>query len=240
MSNQRVIGIDIGNSAIKTAEFFASEIGETTRWKDLDTIASRFTNARFVISSVGISNEEITEKLKNSLMLDAQTPLPISLNYDTPKTLGSDRIAAAVGAWKLFPQTNILIVDSGTCMTYDLVTSAGVFQGGMISPGFDMRLQAMHQFTHSLPLLDSVGYSGTSDIVGKSTKECIWQGAKKGLCFEIEGVLEFFAKKYDHLQVIMTGGSVSNFESITKACTFAGSKIVLSGLHAIWKFNEDI
>ena len=238
MSNQKTIGVDIGNSAIKTAEFLDSEIAQIRKWENLDQVSSEYPNAHFIVSSVGISEAELMTKLTSCTVVNAKMRLPISLDYETPETLGSDRIAAAVGAWELFPKTNLLIIDAGTCVTYDLVTADGVFRGGMISPGLEMRLKAMHQFTNALPLVDVDSDFETSDIVGKSTKECIWNGAQSGLNFEIEGVLESFNKKYDHLQVVMTGGLSLGFESTTKAHIFASSKIVLSGLHTIWKFNE--
>ncbi|MCP4457152.1 MAG: type III pantothenate kinase [Cytophagales bacterium] len=240
MNNQKTIGVDIGNSAIKTAEFFATEVKEIRIWEDLDQVISAYPEAHFIVSSVGISEKEIKPKLKSFTMVNSRMALPISLNYESTETLGSDRIAAAAGAWDLFPNTNLLVIDAGTCVTYDLITSDGVFQGGMISPGFNIRLQAMHQFTNGLPLVDPEQDLNSTDIVRKSTKECVWQGAKSGLSFEIEGVLESFNKKYDRLQVVITGGLMLDFESTTKAHIFANSKIVLNGLHAIWKFNESI
>ena len=238
MINQKTIGVDIGNSAIKTAEFLANELSEVRKWQTLDEVAKEYLRSYFVVSSVTASQEDINAKLKNCLVVTANIGLPLSLNYDTPETLGSDRIAAAVGAWDLFPDTNLLIIDAGTCVTYDLVTADGVYQGGMISPGLDIRLHAMHKFTNGLPLVYSESITSKTDLVGKSTTEGLALGATKGLEFEIQGVLESFNKKYDHLQVVITGGSRLNFESIPKAHIFADSKIVLCGLQAIWKFNE--
>lgn len=238
MSNQKTIGVDIGNSAIKTAEFLSGELHEVRRWESLDEVTKEYPNAYFIVSSVGASEKEITTILKRSLIVTPNIGLPISLNYDTPETLGSDRIAAAVGAWDLFPDTNLLVVDAGTCVTYDIVTADGLYQGGMISPGLDMRLKAMHTFTNALPLADISSVEPNIDLIGKSTIEGLSLGASKGLDFEIEGVLNFFNKKYDRLQVVITGGLSFDFESIPKARIFASSKIVLGGLHAIWKFNE--
>ena len=238
MSNHKIIGVDIGNSSIKTAEFLIDELGEIRKWESLDEITREYPNAYFVVSSVASSEEEITRKLKKCLIVTANIKLPLSLNYHTPETLGSDRIAAAVGAWDVFPDTDLLIVDGGTCVTYDLVTADGVYQGGMISPGLDMRFQAMHTFTDALPLVTSDSIISKAELIGKSTIEGLSLGATKGLEFEIRGVLDFFNKKHDRLQVVITGGLGFDFESILKARTFASSKIVLGGLHAIWKFNE--
>lgn len=238
MSEKQTIGVDIGNFAIKTAKFLKKDLIEVRKWKNLDQIIIEYPDAHFFVSSVGISKEELTSKLSDFTLVNAEMQFPISLDYETPETLGSDRISAAVGAWELFPKRNLLIIDMGTCVTYDLVTTDGVFRGGMISPGLEIRLQAMHQFTNALPLVDINSDFETSDIIGKSTKECIWKGVRIGLNFEIESVLASFNKKYAHLQGVITGGLPLGFESTTKAHIFASSKIVLSGLHAIWKYNE--
>ena len=238
MSNQKTIGVDIGNTSIKTAEFSDHEVGDLKKWRSIDEIIEAYPDTKFVISGVGIANDQIMIKFKDHFIVDAKVSLPIDLDYSSPETLGSDRIAAAVGAWSLFPKRDILIVDVGTCITYDLVTKDGVFRGGMISPGLDMRLKAMHEFTKNLPLIKADKKSSKKGLVGKTTKECIWLGAKNGMKSEIDGILESFNKKHDRLQVVVTGGWALDFESTAKAHIFADSKIVLDGLHAIWKLNE--
>ena len=233
MDRRKVIGVDIGNTAIKTAEFLPNGIGEVQRWDSIDKMLQNNKDVDLVVSSVGARNLSF----KPYLEVSSQTRLPIRLNYDTPQTLGSDRIAAAVGAWIQFPERNILIIDGGTCITYDIVTSDGYFQGGIISPGLNTRYRAMNAFTSGLPLLEPSELKG-DHLEGKSTEECMKIGAQMGLNFEINGILESFNKKYDRLQVVMTGGLLPSFESKLKAPIFASSKIVLEGLHAIWKINE--
>ena len=235
MDRRKVIGVDIGNTAIKTAEFLPNGIGEVQRWDSIDKMLQNNKDVDLVVSSVGARNLSF----KPYLEVSSQTKLPIRLNYDTPETLGSDRIAAAVGAWIRFPESNLLIIDGGTCITYDIVTSDGYFQGGIISPGLNTRYRAMNTFTSGLPLLEPSELKG-DHLEGKSTEECMKIGAQMGLNFEINGILESFNKKYDRLQVVMTGGLLPSFESKLKAPIFASSKIVLEGLHAIWKTNEGI
>ena len=132
---------------------------------------------------------------------------------------------------------DVLVIDQGSCITYDLITGKGVFEGGIISPGLDMRLKAMHEFTANLPLLSANDHS--SSLIGKSTKECMKIGAIDGLRNEILGFLASFNKKYSDLQIVVTGGDKSNFDSTFKNPIFASSKIVLEGLYAIWKFNSE-
>lgn len=235
MDGRKVIGVDIGNSSIKAAEFHASEVGEVQRFDDLTSLVAFFEDAYYVVCTV--SKADHRQFLSHEFTLHHTTPLPLKVDYETPQTLGMDRVAAAVGAWTLFPYTDILVIDSGTCITYDLVTADGTFRGGIISPGLDMRYRAMHEFTSGLPRLYTGG-EPPAQLVGKSTESCMRIGAEQGLKLEIQAHLESFNKKYDRLQVVLTGGWQPGFESNIKASIFAGSKIVLGGLHAIWKFNE--
>jgi type III pantothenate kinase len=237
VDHRKVIGVDVGNTSIKAAEFHEREIGEVIRFKDISDVKAHFGSATYIVCSV--AKRDVQTVFADCLIVTHSTPLPIKLNYDTPQTLGTDRIAAAVGAWALFPNRNVLVIDSGTCITYDLVTADGVFQGGIISPGLDIRYRAMHEFTESLPRLQS-DEPLDFGLLGKSTRECMRIGAEQGLKNEILGFLESFNKKYDRLQVVMTGGYQPDFESNLKAPIFATSKIVLGGLQAIWKFNEGI
>lgn len=230
MTKKHTLGIDIGNTSIKTALFSDEGVSEVSRWDDIKQVLDAHPETNFVVSSVGKG-----EKFP-AFWLNTSTPIPLALDYDTPDTLGMDRLAAAVGAWSLFPDQNILVIDAGTCVTYDLVTSDGSYRGGVISPGLEMRLKAMHHFTAGLPDL-SVESVGEIEV-GKSTKDCMQLGASVGLKNEIEGFLQTFNKKHTDLQVVTTGGLLPSFDSDIKKPIFASSKIVLIGLHAIWKFNE--
>jgi type III pantothenate kinase len=235
VEERKVIGVDIGNTAVKTAEFFSDRIGEVVRWTSLEDVMHVHGSDKLVLSAVGKRNASLEPYFE----ITSKSRLPIKLNYQTPETLGADRIAAAVGAWIRFPGLNILIIDGGTCITYDVVTADGTFQGGIISPGLETRFKAMHSFTAGLPMLTSEPLS-EAQLIGKTTIECMRIGAQEGLNFEINGFLETFNKKYDRLQVVITGGLAPGFESKLKAPIFASSKIVLEGMHAIWKINEGI
>lgn len=233
MGNQQIIGVDVGNSSIKSAEFLIEGTGELRRWKSFEELVEYYGESSFVIVTVG---GEIPE-LRDSWVLRKDAILPIEMDYGTPETLGLDRVAAAVGAWTLFPNTDLIVIDSGSCITYDLVTNDGVFQGGVISPGLEMRYRAMHEFTDGLPLLNHKE-SGVR-VPGKTTEECMRLGAEQGMRFEIEGFLKTFNKNLSELQVVTTGGLLPSFDSRLKKPIFASSKIVLDGLRAIWKLNEE-
>lgn len=138
--------------------------------------------------------------------LTADTPLPITLDYATPETLGPDRIAAACGAWMLreegCPQ---LIIDAGTCITIDYLDAAGVYHGGAILPGIDMKFRALHTFTAKLPLLENV-YSDELLVAGRSTKESLVAGVLTATRYEVAGFVRHYRQVEPDLQVILTGG----------------------------------
>lgn len=135
--------------------------------------------------------------------LTSSTPLPIHIDYDTPQTLGRDRIAGAVGASIVYPSSNVLIIDIGTAITIDFLDEDGVFQGGTISLGPEMRAKALHQFTGKLPLVD---VPGSGQLQGKTTQDAIQYGIYQGINFEIEGYIRSYTEKYGNLKIIATGG----------------------------------
>jgi type III pantothenate kinase len=233
------IAVDVGNTRIKWALFEDGNLSSVNRinsglddqfhWPDYD---------QMIISSVrNLSDSLKIPETKKPLWLSHETPVPIQLDYSTPETLGLDRIAAAVGAWSLFPDQNCLVIDLGTCITFDLVTSDGIFRGGAIAPGLHMRLQAMHEFTDKLPLVKT-GETINDSFPAKSTKESLFVGAEMGVLHEIEGYISRLQKENDNLCVILTGGDASFFESKVKAPIFVRPELNLWGLNRILLYNE--
>lgn len=168
--------------------------------------------------------------------LDKSFNLPLKVMYATPDTLGSDRIAAAVGAWQKYPSRNILIIDAGTAVTYDMVTANGEYLGGNISPGKDLRLRALHEFTGRLPL---VCPDGEVPVIGYSTETAIRSGVLKGIEYEIEGYISAMSQQYDSLLVFLTGGDAELFGKPIKNRIFADVYLVLEGLYYISRYNEE-
>ena len=227
-----VILVDIGNTLIKTAEATKGHLGKINTWKSLEELYQAYSPE---IPFMTCSTRSVSSVRSNWTVLDFKTPLPIKLDYETPETLGSDRIAAAVGAYDLFPNTNSLVVDMGTCMTMDLISEDGIFNGGVISPGLGMRMKAMSEFTANLPDISQDWEMLEDKYIGKSTKECMLAGAYGGMIHEIEGLLHRLNEDFTSINVILSGGDAHHFESKLKAHIFAGSKIVLMGLYRIWK-----
>ncbi|MEM7296975.1 MAG: type III pantothenate kinase [Bacteroidota bacterium] len=236
MNEIEVILVDIGNSKIKSAEVIDGEIGETKSWSELNELNDFYhPSIPFMVCSTRDNSFPSLEK-RDIKLLTNDMSLPIQLDYKTPETLGTDRIAAAIGALEIFPNENSLIVDVGTCMTLDLVSADGVFKGGVISPGLTMRMKSMADYTSNLPDISEHWTSLTNSTIGKSTKECLLSGSYWGMIHEINGMVQTLAKDFTTLNVILTGGDAHFFESKLKAHIFAGSKIVQTGLYRIWKY----
>lgn len=175
------------------------------------------------------------ERFEKFIELDENTPLPVKNLYKTPGTLGKDRIAAAVGAFDLYPETNLLIIDAGTAITYDIVNASGEFLGGNISPGIGMRFKALHAFTDKLPLVKQQPFDR---LFGTNTEEAILAGVQNGVIFEVDRAIDTFKDFYKNLKVIITGGNAEFFERKLKNSFFVNFNLIALGLNRILETNE--
>ena len=197
-----------------------------------------------LVSSTSQSAYDIRVRLTNLsqhfFVLDSQTPLPIRNSYDTPATLGTDRIAAGVGAMALFPGRDCLVLDLGTCLTADFISREGVFKGGLITPGVQMRLRAMHEQTTRLPLVDLPSdWSGLAwpSLTATSTRQAILSGVLNGLLLEMNGIIDAYRQEWPDTVVLTCGGDMPTFESRLKPPIFAVPNLVLTGLNRILRYN---
>lgn len=235
--------LDLGNTNRKAAVFSTDGMVFLENFPELDIpkltgLFNRFPDLRDgILSSViehDASIEEFLRKRVNLTVLDENTPVPVSNGYQTPATLGKDRLAAAVAGYTLFPGKPVLVVNAGTCITYDFVDSEGVYHGGAISPGLIMRFRALHTFTGKLPLLD---FNGSDNLTGDTTESSLRSGVVNGITDEIEGFARRYSEKYPGLTVILSGGDHNYFVKRLKISTFAVPNIVITGLHQILTFN---
>jgi len=238
--------IDIGNSVAKLALFHQNELidvfyDSNQSLDTLSTICSQYSIERSILSTVINLNNTILEQLKTLkcklLQIDYQTVLPIKILYQTPQTLGSDRIAAVVGAQTLKPRKDILVIDAGTCLTYEFIDAQGNYYGGNIAPGKAMRLKALHSYTAKLPLIEA---EGDTPELGYNTETAIRSGVIKGMEFEINGYITHLQKKYPGLLVFLTGGDEFSFDTNLKNIIFADKFLVLKGLNRILEYNDKI
>jgi len=237
--------IDLGNSSAKLAvckgtEILESAISETISNREIAYFISSYPDLKGAIfSSVVNHSRELIDYLDTSfdmfLELTGQTPLPLVNHYKTPESLGYDRIAAVVGAHTIFPGKNVLVIDAGSAITFDVVTSKGEYIGGNISPGMNMRFKALNKFTSRLPLL-SVEESSV-ELLGKSTNEAIVSGVVNGLTNEIEGYIESISRIFKNLHVVLTGGDANSFDKRLKNSIFVVSHLNLIGLNRILDYN---
>ncbi len=233
-SKPDVVLIDLGNTKIKSAEVFEGKIGNEQKCMSINELDLFYPKETpFCICNTG--GKKVDFPAREIFFINYQTKLPITLNFKTPKTLGSDRIAGAVGCMDLFPNQNCLLIDMGTCVTMDFVSKEGVFEGGIISPGLKMRMRAMAESTATLPDISGEWNRVEESLLGKSTKECLLSGSYFGILHEINSVISKFEQEFTTINVILSGGDAKYFESKVKAHIFVGSKIVLNGMYRIWK-----
>lgn len=233
------LAIDIGNSTTKIGIFEDRELIEYKHidGHDLSSLTDMTKNKsieRSIVSStVNLTDEikdDISKAVGNTIYFDSTTPLPIKNLYRTPETLGTDRLAAAIGAQEERPGCDVLVIDMGTAITYDFVNSQGEYIGGNISPGIEMRLKSLHEFTARLPLIKA---KGEKPSIGKDTETAIRCGVIDGVKHEIEGFIRSATVKYPFLFVFLTGGDMIDFDESIKRRTFADNYLVLKGLNRI-------
>ncbi len=235
--------IDIGNTVAKLAVFEGEELREVVYDSNrtlelLPDVCRRFPVERAIVATVIDLCEEVMGQLSSLtiplLWLDQHTPLPVQNLYETPQTLGYDRMAAVVGASAVFPGRDLLVIDAGTCITFEFIDAAGCYHGGNISPGMQMRFKALNQFTGRLPLVSA---EGRQVPMGKDTETAIRAGVLKGMEYEIVGYIEAMKHKYPELLVFLTGGDDFSFDTSVKNIIFADRFLVLKGLNRILRYN---
>ncbi|MBS1487665.1 MAG: type III pantothenate kinase [Bacteroidetes bacterium] len=234
--------VDGGNTRFKVGLFSGVDLQEKFLFSSAPELFSYLAHQqadRALVSTVKFSGEEILNKITASkkYLLTHTLPLPIKVQYQTPQSLGVDRIAAACGVASLFPGQDCLAIDAGTCINYELVTGEGNYMGGGISPGLSMRLKAMHTFTERLP---EVPLDEFTPLVGQTTESCMQSGVLHGTVAEIEGVIERYREKYPHIRAVLCGGDTNFFENRLKQPIFAAPDLVLVGLNRILLHNAQL
>ncbi|MDR1729968.1 MAG: type III pantothenate kinase [Prevotellaceae bacterium] len=235
--------IDQGNSFTKIGIFLDKELIFTDIFKQLEVENLESLFGTYPVSAVILSSvvnpeksviEYLRKKTKKFILLDEHTPLPIENLYKTPETLGKDRIAACVGAHFFKPNADLLVIDAGTAVTYDVVNAQNQYIGGNISPGLEMRRKALHTFTQKLPLIEM---KDAVPMLGATTEEAILAGIVNGLTYEMEGYISALSAAYPGLSVFLTGGDAFYFEKKIKSSTFASQNLLLVGLNRILNFR---
>ena len=239
-----VLVVDIGNTRIKCAVY------------ELDTLKAVFVftekeaenNFKNILFSYPNVTDLIVSSVTKTLTFDLQTisndlnihfvsnldTFPFENKYATPKTLGVDRMILAAGATLLYPKQNRLIIDAGTCVTYDFVDENDNYWGGAISPGFRLRYESLHQFTAKLPLLTLEEPEG---LVGSSTNQSIHSGVVNGLICEMDGFIERYKQQNENFTIILTGGDAVFLAKRLKNTIFANSNFLLESLNQFFQYK---
>jgi type III pantothenate kinase len=235
--------VDIGNSRIKAAKFEGTDLLEAlvfTDLKELKTYAAQLSIDASIISSVRYDESTLQAELDFQFhFLNTTSKVPFINKYETPHTLGVDRKAALAGARSYFPAGSVLVIDMGSCITYDVLAADETFIGGSISPGLAMRFLAMHQQTARLPLAN-LEKDVIPSLSGEHTLACLQSGVYYGILHEIEGFIRQYSKRYPDLRVIICGGDSFFFETLTKDHIFVIPNLVLYGLNRILLDNVDL
>ena len=231
--------IDIGNNSAKFFLFKGEQLILHTRKSNssFDVIGEwnrLYDIEKAIISSVIADTPKLSEAISGLqcpvVRFSNSMSLPLEICYRTPHTLGSDRIAAAVGAWNEAPGRNMLVIDAGSAITIDFVGKDGKYNGGNIAPGIKMRLKALHEYTSRLPMIEKEGDIPT---IGYDTETAIRSGVINGICHEIEGYINEFKQKYCDVLVFLTGGDEKPLKNRIKSCIFADKYLVAKGLNRI-------
>jgi len=237
--------IEQGNTATKIAVYEHDKLIESAVYSvfeasELSPLFKRYPLENGIFSTVRkpdrVLADVLSGRLKKFLFFDDRVKLPIEICYQTPETLGKDRIAAAVGAHYLHPESDVLVIDAGTAITYEVIEASGLYIGGNISPGLATRFKALHQFTERLPLVKE---TELVPLVGTSTETAIIAGVVHGIAYEMDGYINAMREIYPGVFVFLTGGHSFYFEKRLKNAIFAVINLVLTGLNRILEYNVE-
>ena len=231
--------VDVGNSRTKFALYkkgkVVGKVWSTPKplIKDIKSFIGKSKISKVGLSRVGKLSPSIYRFLSENFQmreLTEKTKVPIKNKCKTPRTLGKDRLAAVIGATVVFPNKPCLVIDAGTCVTYDLINDQKEYLGGGISPGIHLRFKAMNDYTAALPL---VPLNPGAEYLGRNTKESLQAGAQWGFLLEIEGFIRRYRKDFPGLKVLATGGDSEYLAEKLKTKIFVHPNLVLDGLNKI-------
>lgn len=234
--------VDSGNTRFKVGVFDGSALVLREYFVhpvELKEFMNKNSFDHVIVSSVNHDPKEIltwSSAKGKKIVLSSSLKFPIEISYATPDTLGVDRIAAACGAFQLFPEQDCLVIDAGTCVNYEFINRNKTYQGGGISPGIAMRFEAMHTFTSRLPLVKPMN---EIRLIGNSTESCLQSGVMNGIVAEVNGIVEEYKSIFPELLVILCGGDCSFFENRLKHPIFVAPDLVLIGLNRILSYHAE-
>jgi len=244
-SNKMKLILDIGNTNVKAGFFEKKQLLEiiSSAEPSLEFIESICHKNKGIASVILSSVREVPVAVidffkKNYRFIEFTdtTHVPVTNLYRTPATLGKDRMAGVVAVRSLYPNENVLVIDAGTCITYNFINAAGEYHGGSISPGFSMRFKALHTFTGQLPLVSLENYY---DLIGTDTETSILSGVVNGLTAEADAIISLYKKLHNPVRTVICGGDAQFLADRLKNSIFAVPELVLIGLNEILDYNNE-
>jgi type III pantothenate kinase len=238
------LSVDVGNTRAKVGIFENNALQQVDIFstQELLKIPKNYEYDYAIVSSVDVLPSLFSQAFgkKKLFLLNHQTKIPFVNAYQTPNTLGSDRLAAIAGAYALYPRKNVLVIDLGSCITYDFIDNNARYLGGGISPGLQMRLKAMHTFTAKLPLVNVDLTAKTGEdipLIGNNTTSSLISGAIMGAAAEITQMIRMYSNKFADLQIILCGGDATFLTKQIPVKTRVIPDLVLAGLNSILLYN---
>jgi len=230
--------IDGGNTHLKLGWFMDGILTEVHRVDKLPHLEEKLSLtvplAVANVGSFGLGNY-LNEHGFTSVEITNAHPLPFKHHYKTPTTLGIDRLCNMAAAQALHPNTDVLVMDLGTCIKIDFIDAHGVYQGGTISPGCSLRFKSLNDYTANLPLLTP---EKSWEIAGKSTQESLIFGIMGSVQAELEFYISAYSKKYQELIIYLTGGDAHYFDFGQKKSIFVDENLTLKGIYALYRFQN--
>lgn len=241
-----ILTVDVGNTRIKAAVFEENTLVEAFVFekneleKRIKKILKKFQNCSdLVVASVGNVEKQFFLAFQDELnihFLTHEDVFPFINKYATPKTLGIDRMVLASGATLQFPKQNRLVIDAGTCITYDFIDENDNYLGGAISPGLRLRYESLHNYTAKLPLLP---FEIPDLYIGNSTAQAIHSGVVNGFVYEIDGFIDEYRANFSNFIIILTGGDADFLAKRLKNTIFANSNFLLESLNQTFQYKID-
>ena len=238
-----VLVVDIGNSRTKAAVFeqdsivFQTVFLYTAMQENLHNIFVQYPNISHLVMSSVKNDAEMRLEIPmyvQKVVIDRTFGFPFDNKYATPHTLGIDRMVLASGAVLKFPNTNRLVIDAGTCITYDFINDKNQYLGGGISPGLSLRYKSLHSFTDKLPLLAP---QFPVNNIGASTSESIHVGIVLGVIAEIEQYINLIKSSVENFTIILTGGDTDFLAKRLKNTIFANSNFLIESLYHTFQYK---
>lgn len=237
------ICFDFGNTRLKAAIFQKDQLTEELVLPDdanatIEAILARYQPQKSILSSVIDHNpgvETVLSKGTSFHKLSSDTKVNFTAAVGKPETIGADRLALSAAAVHYYPGKNNLVIGLGSCITYNFINQYHQFLGGAISPGMEMRFKSMHDYTAKLPLAPK---DWNFPVIAYDTKTNLQSGVLAGICFEIDGYIDFYASRYGNFNVVLTGGDAGYFARRLKNKIFADLNFLFKGLYAISEVNN--